>query len=1060
MCFLTDLKALFAALLLALACLPGEAAETRLLRYPDIHEDKIVFCYGGDIYTASSNGQNVKRLTSFPGEELLPKFSPDGERIAFSAEFEGNKEVYVMSVQGGKPKRLTFHPAEEYVVDWHPDGAHIIFRSNGSSFSYRFNRLHRVAAQGGLPTVLELAEADLASFNDRGDRIAFCRTSLETLFWKRYRGGAGPNIWTYDFKTRQAELVIDDRSINHHPLWLGDVIYFVSDRGKTREQNLWAYSCTSRAVRQLTFYEGWSVRWPSQGGGRIIYENEGRLCVYDAKSGKIASLKISLAHPDGFLAATIRNVKGGLSSATLSPDGQSVIVGARGELFRLELPTKTARNLTGTPGINERSAVWSPDGRRCAYISDASGEEEIYIRTDGSDAAPIQVSHGLTSKLGGLNWSPDGTKIGYSDKRASFYVVELETGEVRKIFFNEYFASERFVTAAWSPDSRWLAYENGSPNWFSSVFLYSFESGRSFRVTDELTNAYQPRFDPQGRYLFWIADDSVNVQDSYWDDDHHMVNPAHIIAATLRQDQPSPFPAVRETGSPRQEQAAFPIRIDLEGLGHRTAALPVGSSNYRGLIALRDKLIYQSSPDNGDSAVKVYDLLEQKEAVLLQGTYSFSPGARGGKLVYYAGGRAGLLDISPDGKGGDVPLDLSGLTMTIDHRKEWPQIFNEAWRIQRDFFFSEGLRGVDWEAMKRKYEVFLPFVASRRDLNDLIAALFSELGQSHVEIQGGETPRLPANKIGLLGIDLEWDPSARLYRIAKIYRGRNTEPGMESPLTLPGLNIKEGDYLLAIDGAPLQEGTNPDAHLVDKAGENVVLTIHDKPTRTGARTVGVRAASFSESQGDRLRYNDWVLCNIEKVSRASGGKVGYIHIPDTSSSGMEAFFRYFYAQIHKEGLVIDIRFNSGGYSPYWMIERLNRSMIYYSRFPYGKAPMKEPSTGFFGPKACLVNEWAESGGENFASIFRLIKAGPLIGRRTAGNLASTRGFSLLDGGVVMYPAEGKQNGRGEDVVENIGVLPDLETVNRPDDLVRGKDPQLERGILEIMKRLAEAAKDR
>jgi tricorn protease len=748
-----------------------------------------------------------------------------------------------------------------------------------------------------------------------------------------------------------------------------------------------------------------------------------------------------------------------ISSVALSPDGQRVIVGARGELFRLEVPAKTTRNLTGTPGVSERSAVWSPDGRFYAYISDVSGEEQIYIQAEETSSRPIQVSHSLPSKLGGLNWSPDGKKIGYSDKRASFYVIELETGETKKIFFNEYFASERFVSAAWSPDSRWLAYESWNANWFSSVFLYSFDSGRSFRVTDEYTNSYQPRFDPEGNYLCWIADCSVNVQDSYMDDDHHMINPSAIIIAILRQNRLSPFAPGRGAGSERQGPSAFPIRIDVEGLGQRTTALPIASSNYRNLMALKGKLIYQSAPDNGDAAIKAFDLLEQKESILLQGAYSFSPAARAEKLVYYGGDRAGLLDISPDGKGGDVALDLSGLTMTIDYRKEWPQIFNEAWRIQRDFFFSESLRGVDWEAMKRKYEVFLPFVASRRDLNDLIAALFSELGQSHVEIQGGETPRLPPNKIGLLGIDLEWDPNGRLYRIAKIYRGRNTEPGMESPLTLPGLNIKEGDYLLAVDGTPLEEGTNPGALLVDKAGENVALTIHDKPTRTGARTVSVRAASFSESQGDKLRYNDWVLSNIEKVSRASDGKVGYIHIPDTSYSGMEAFFRYFYAQIHKEGLVIDIRFNSGGYSPYWMIERLNRSMIYYSRFPYGKAPMKEPSTGFFGPKVCLINEWAESGGENFASIFRLINAGPLIGRRTAGNLASARGFSLLDGGVVIYPAEGKQNGRGEDVVENIGVFPDLEVTNRPDDLVLGKDPQLERGIQEILKRLAKTAKD-
>ena len=1059
MCFFANQKALLAALVFFLACLPGPAAETRLLRYPDIHKDKIIFCYGGDIYTASSSGENVRQLTSFPGEELLPKFSPDGEQIAFSAEFEGNKEIYVMSVRGGKPRRLTFHPAEEYVVDWHPDGTRVLFRSNGSSFSYRFNRLHSVSVQGGLPTVLEPAEADLSSFNERGDQIAFCRTSLETLLWKRYRGGAGPNIWTYDFKSHRAELVIEDGSINHHPLWMGDFIYFVSDRGKAKEQNLWAYNCKSKKVRQLTFYKDWGVKWPSKGGDEIIYENEGRLRVYGAKSGAITTINIKIAPPAGFLSATVRNVKDRMTFAAISPDGTKVIVEARGELFGLEPEKKTSRNLTGTPGAGERSAVWSPDGRFYAYISDVSGEEQIYIQAEEGGSQPIQVSHSLPSKLGGLNWSPDGKKIGYSDKQACFYVIELKTGKTQKIFFNEYFGSERFVSAAWSPDSRWLVYESGNPNWFNSIFLYSFETDRAFRVTDELTNAFQPRFDPEGKYLYWIADCSVNVQDSYWDDDHHMVNPSRIIVATLQKDRLSPFSAGQGSGSEKQDRTVGTLRIDVEGLGQRIAALPIGNSNYRNLMALKGRLIYRSDPDGGEPAVKIYDLVEQKESVLLNGAYACFPAAPAEKLLYFASGRVGILDIPAGQKAGDGLIDLSGLTMTVDYREEWRQMFVEAWRIQRDFFFDENMRGVDWQAMRRKYEAFLPDVASRRDLNYLIEDLFSELGQSHAEIKGGEMPQLPASKIGLLGVDLEWDPGQRLYKIAKIYRGRNGEAGMESPLTLPGLNINTGDYLLAIDGTPLEERTNPGALLVDKAGENVVLTIHDKPTWTGARNVSVQATSFSESQGDRLRYNDWVLGNIEKVSRATGGKVGYIHIPDTSYSGMASFFRYFYAQVHKEGLIVDVRFNSGGYSPYWMIERLNRSMIYYSRFPYGKAPMKEPATGFFGPKACLINEWAESGGENYASIFRLINGGPLIGRRTAGNLASARGFYLLDGGVVVYPAEGKQNGRGEDFVENIGVFPDLEVANRPDDLVRGRDPQLERGIQEIMKRLAETGKD-
>ncbi len=1051
--------AFWGIILFLITALSSPAAETRLLRYPDIHKDKIVFCYGGDIYTASVTGENVKALTSLLGEELLPKFSPDGEQIAFTAEFEGNKEIYVMPARGGKPIRLTFHQADEYVVDWHPDGTKIIFRSQASSFSFRFNRLHSVPVRGGLPTVLEPAEADLAGLDDRGDRLAFCRTSLATMPWKRYRGGAGPDIWTYDFKNRQAELVIHDGSINHHPLWIGDSIYFVSDRGETQEQNLWAYHGPSREVRQLTFYKDWAVKWPSKGGDRIIYENGGRLCILDVPSGKIANLRIEIPLPGRVLAATVKNVRDEMRAATLSPDGKRVIVEARGELFALDPEKNISRNLSGTPGIHERSAVWSPDGRRYAYLSDASGEEQIYIQTEAGGQAPIQVSQGLESRLGGLNWSPDGRKIGYSDKRAAFYVIDLETRETRQIFFNRYFGSERFVSASWSPDSRWLVYESGNPNWCSSVFLYSFAEDKAYRVTDELTNAFQPRFDPDGNFLFWIADSNVEIEDSYGDEDHHRVNPSKIMVATLRNDQPSPFSPGRGDGAGKPGPAAFPIRIDVEGLGQRITALPVKSSNYGSLYALRGRLIYRSEPDHGEPAIQTYDLAGQKESTLLSGSYSVSPAARADKILYFGSGRVGLIDIPAGQKAGDGIIDLPALTMTVDYRKEWRQIFNEAWRIQRDFFFDEKLRGVDWEAMRRRYEDFLPDVASRRDLNDLIEDLFSELGQSHVEIEGGEMPKIPSTNIGLLGIDLELDPSRRLYRIAKIYRGRNEDVERASPMTLPGMNIKAGDYLLAIDGTPLAERLNPDSLLVDKAGHNVALTVHEKPAWPGARTVTVQAASFSERQGDWLRYNDWVLGNIDRVNKATGGRVGYIHIPDTYYPGMESFFRYFYPQIHKEGLILDIRFNSGGYPPYWMIERLNRLMVYYSRMPYGKAPIQEPGPGFFGPKVCLINEWTESGGENFAAIFRLLNSGPLIGRRTAGNLASARGFYLLDGGIVTYPAEGKQNGRGEDFVENIGVYPNIEVTNRPDELSRGIDQQLERSIQEIMKQLAAAGKD-
>ena len=1037
----------------------GFAEETRLLRYPDIHEHTIVFCYGGDLYTASSDGTRVKQLTSFPGEEMLPKFSPDGQQIAFTAEFEGNKDVYVMSVHGGKPKRLTFHSAAEYVVDWQPDGKKVIFRSNGSSFSYRFNRLHAVPVQGGLPTVLELPEADLSSFSDLGDKVAFCRTSAETAF-KGYRGGAVPNIWIYDFNQHQAELVIADDSINHHPMWMGDDIYFVSDRGEAKVLNLWVYDGKGKEAHQITFYKDWGVAWPSKGNGQIIFENEGRLCIYDLKARTVRRLEMEIPLPPNHLAATVKEVKDLISGApALSPDGKKVILSARGELFYLEPEKDLIQNLTQTPGINERNPIWSPDGQRYAYISDASGEDQIVIRKDGGGPEPLTITHTAASRLKNLKWSPDGKKIGFADKQAAYYYVVLETQVIRKVFFDGYAGSAPFVTASWSPDSNWLVYSSGNPNGFSSIFLFSLKNGNTYRVTDEYAYCSEPQFDPDGRYMYWIADCQVHVEDSYWDGNHHRINPGKIVAATLQNEGPSPNAPVQEGPSDSRKSEPFPLRIDVEGLGQRITALPIEDSSYRDLVALKGRLIYLSEPAKGESAIKMFDLAESKESVLLKDAWFCEPSAHGDKIVYRAAGTIGILDIKPDQKAGDGQIDLSGLKLTVDCREEWKQMFNEAWRIQRDFFFDEKLHGVDWAAVRRKYAALLPHVASRADLNHLIAELFSELGQSHMEISGGDLPAIPKVQNGLLGIDLELDAGSHLFRIAKIYRRQLWDMDNRNPLTLPGMDIEPGNYLLAIDGTALKEGVNPDSLLVGKAGATVVLTVHDKPTFAGARTVKVVPAAYSEQQGDLLRYSDWVRSNMEKVNQATGGKVGYVHLPDTYIPGMESFFRYFYPQLDKQALILDVRFNSGGYPPIWMIERLNRKLIYYSHVPYGKAPIREPDPSFFGSKVCLANEWAESGGEVFAATFRLMNCGLLIGQRTSGTLASTGGSRLMDGGVVVYPAEGKENGKGEKVIENIGVSPDVEVINPPDDAIRGRDTQLEKAIEEVMRPLRANAGD-
>ena len=1031
----------------------GDAtAETRLLRYPDIRSDTLVFCYGGDIYTASTNGENVKRITHFPGEEKLPKFSPDGRQIAFTAEFEGNEDVYVVPVMGGTPTRLTFHAAQDLVVDWHPDGTRVLFRSNRSSFSYRFRRLFEVAVNGGLPTVLDIPEAELSSYDESGSRVAFCRTSTETLQWKRYRGGAVPKIWTYDFVEGKAELVIDDHAINHHPMWMEERIYYVSDRGDSKEQNLWVFDTTRKTSRQITFYMDWSVNWPSRGGEQIVYENEGRIVIYDAITGKITPVKIEISLPEETFVEE-KNVRDQLRAPALSPDGKTLILSARGELFFHDPDTKMTQNLTQTSNARERSPVWSPDGRYFAYISDISGEEEIYVQRSSGSHQPVQVSQCEPSRLGRLKWSPDGTKIGYADKRAKYYYIDIESKVTKQVLFDEYLGSAMFVSASWSPDSKWLAFSLGNSNWSRSIFLYSLETGEQFRVTDEYTHSFDPQFDPEGRYLFWISDCQIHVRRSYGDGDHHMVNPSKIIVATLQENTRSPLDPEQDGRTAENLRDPYPVRIDLQGLGTRITALPIEASNYSQLVALEKRLIYRSDPDHGESSIKLFDMVTQTESDFLKDARYFSPASQANKVVYVAAGTVGILDIKANQQTGGGMVDLSGLNMRIDLQQEWAQIFHEAWRIQRDFFFDENLHGIDWPAMKEKYEAQLPFVAFRTDLNYLIEQLFSELGQSHVEVYGGDFPDIPSAKNGVLGIDLEWDGANRQYRITKIFRGQNWDSERISPLLQPGMNVREGDYLLAINGTPLTENVSPYSLLENKADEIVSVTTHTRPTVSGSTTSKVKPAAFSENEGSFLRYNEWVLENMEKVNQASDGRIGYIHIPDTYLSGIEAFFRYFYTQKDKDALILDIRFNSGGYPPYWMIERLNRQPIFYSTFPYGKAVLPEPDTGSFGPKVCLTNEWAESGGDIYAAYFRLSNSGPLIGRKTAGNLASSKGFRLMDGGVVIYPAEGIRNSQGENVIENIGISPDVEVTNHPQQMIQGHDKQLERAISELMNQL-------
>ena len=643
--------------------------------------------------------------------------------------------------------------------------------------------------------------------------------------------------------------------------------------------------------------------------------------------------------------------------------------------------------------------------------------------------------------------------------RANGCLLDVATGDCQVVFRDPWVGGGPFVPASWSPDSRWLVYIRNNPTRFGSVFLYSLDEKREYRVTDEMVPASSPCFDPQGRYLYWLAECRMNVEDSLWDNDHHLSRIGTILAAALRPGIRAPWCAPGGEGQPPTPPAVGtgPGLIEPEGLSRRIFPLPVADGQYSSLLAVKGGIVYQVSAPDGSENWKRMDLAQRREESITSDGFFCSCADACQRLVWRTNQGMVWKDLAGEREGHPVVLDQKGV---VDLRLEWEQIFADAWRIQRDLFFDDSLHGVDWEAMKKKYHDLLPHVATRSDLNALIESLYAELGQSHTEIYGGELPTLPQRHDGLLGVDLQRDAATHRYRISRILNGRHEDPQTCSPLAMPGTEAREGDFLLAIDGHELRDGINPDRFLVNKAGEPVVLTLADKPESRPVRRVTVLPQAYSEQQGDLLRYTDWVLANRQKVHRLSGGRIGYIQIPDTYLSGIAAFFRDFYPQSRKEALVIDIRYNSGGYPPDWMVERLCRRYPLKEQMPDRKAPFESPDPGFFGQKVCLTNAWAESGGDLFAATFRLLKAGSLVGERTCGNLASTGAIRLVDGGVVIYPMVGPVNEQGVRIIESKGILPDRVVENHPDRVMAGEDPQLEASVGELMQEMGKGGSAR
>jgi tricorn protease len=1069
------------AVLLCVTAAVAVADEARLMRYPDIYGDQVVFVYAGDLWTVSAQGGIARKLTTNVGMEASPKFSPDGKLIAFTSDYDGNTDVFVIPAVGGEPKRLTFHPDPDLMVDWYPDGKSILFRSTRltSLESPRYNRLFKVPVEGGYVEALPLPTGELASFNADASKIAYNRMSREFRTWKRYRGGMAQDIWIYDFAKNELERITDFEGTDAFPMWHGDKIYFVSDRAPKSVMNLYSYDLNTKEVKQLTSYDEYDVQWPSLGDGKIIYMNGGWLYVFDLATEQPRKLSVEIFDDKILARPTIENVQGYIHSYDISPSGARAVFGARGDIFTVPAKKGDIRNLTNTPGIRERAAVWSPDGKWIAYFSDATGEYELYIRAADGSGEVKQLTEGSAVWYDLPVWSPDSKKIMFSDVGVNIFYIDIESKKVTKVVHGQNEATTNFITGVWSPDSKWIAYNIASENGFSSIYLYSLEQAKSFKITSDMTDDNNPVFDPDGKYLYWIANRQINFTTGYFDEDYILIQAGRIVVATLQAGEPSPFipesdeEKVKEEKKEGEEKKAEggekkaeekkaeekkaeeekALKIDIDGIEGRIIDIPVPDGDYIGLVAASGKLFFAelSRLDNGiqGATLKVFDMQKREAKDIVSGVRGAAFSADGKKLLYRQGPNFFIVDAAPGVKPGDGMLNLSGLEMTVDPKAEWKQIFTDAWRQARDWFYDPNHHGVDWNKIKERYGQMLPYVAHRDDLNYLIGEMIAELNSSHTYRGGGDYPQVKRIGVGLLACDLVPDKASGYYKIAKIYTGMNWDPSRRGPLAQPGLKVKEGDYLIAVNGEELRYPANPYAPFVNTVDKVVKLKVNSEPKAEGATEIEVTPVA-----NDRIhRYLDWIEGNRLKVDKATGGRVGYIHLPDTAEGGMEFFNRMLYPQIRKDALIVDVRYNSGGFIPSLYMNHLARQLLngWATRYTNG---FLTPFAAHFGPKICIANSYAGSGGDAFPYYFKKMKLGKLIGTRTWGGLIGLSGNPpLMDNGGVVIADFSFYNTEGQWDVESHGVDPDVEVDDLPNLVVAGHDPCLEKAIELIMEDL-------
>jgi tricorn protease len=1054
------LNFVFVALLISAAVLAQQ--ESRMLRFPAIYGNQVVFSFAGDLYTVSSDGGTARKLTSHKGYEMFPHFSPDGKTIAFTAQYDGNTEVYIIPSTGGEPKRLTYTATLErddiadrmgpnnIVTSWAPDGKHVIYRSRKASWNDFVGQLYSVSIDGGLSEQLPLSSGGFNSYSPDGKKLAFNRVMREFRTWKYYKGGMADDIRIFDTETKNIENITNNPAQDIFPMWWKNEIYFLSDRDRT--MNLFAYNLDTKQTRKVTQFDVYDIKFPTLGDGKIIFENGGFIYTFDIASQKSQKLTININDDDIYARQRWVDATKYINSYQLAPNGSRFVFTARGDVWVVPVKPGIAYNLTQTSGTHERESCFSPNGKYIAYLSDATGEFEVYMKETFSNKPAIQLTQGSDVYIFAILWSPDSKKIAFNDKKFNLKFVDIDTRQVTLVNQSKTWEITDF---SWSPDSKLIAYSDRTlQNTMNQLFVYNLLNKTTSSITSPWYSSAEPTFSKDGKYMFFVSDRDFNPTYSETEWNHSYSNMSKIYFVTLQKETENPLAPtnkpinLNDTTSKNKPVKGIPqVKIDFDNIYNRMVALPISAGNYWNINSVDNDIYYAYNLQGSEKTeLKYFNLTEQKETGLGEyNDYQISSDLK--HIAIKKDNNYYVIDLPKQEIKLTEPVSIKDMKTFVDVKAEWMQIYTEAWRQMRDFFYDPNMHGLDWKKMYEKYKPLAEACRNRNDLTYVIGELIGELSIGHSYVGGGDQNNPERIKLGLLGAKIS-KHSSGYYRIDKILQGENWEPTLRSPLTEVGVNVNEGDYIIAINNNNVKSVNDIYELLTNKANTPVELSISSQPNETSVRKVIVTPIADENP----LYYFNWVQGNIKKVSEATNGEVGYVHIPDMGVEGLNEFVKYFYPQLAKKALIVDDRGNGGGNVSPMITERLKRQIAFMGMARNQIEGEPTPNQMILGPKVLLINQYSASDGDLFPFQFKKYNIGKVIGVRSWGGVVGIRGsLPFMDGGFLMKPEFGHYAADGKSwIIEGHGVDPDIEVDNDPYKEYLEEDTQLTKAIEVIL----------